>query len=142
MVSRRRVDEVGAFLGLLPPWGRDRGDVRGIALVGSWAYQRSRPDSDVDVVLLTDKPDRYANREDWLGSLGGVRLLKTERWGPITERRFALVSGLEIELGVGTPSWASVDPVDDGTRRVVNDGLRSIYDPDGLLAALERACLH
>ncbi len=68
--------------------------------------------------------------------LGGVGLVQTKSWGAITERRFALPSGLEVELGVGRPSWASVEPLDDGTLRVATDGLRAVYDPDGLLARL------
>ena len=59
--------------------------------------------------------------------------------GPITERRFALKSGQEVELGIGQPAWASVTPIDDGTRRVATDGMRAIYDPDGLLAKLQHA---
>lgn len=33
-------------------------------------------------------------------------------------------------------SWAATDPVDDGTRRVITDGHRVLYDPHGALAAL------
>jgi hypothetical protein len=30
-------------------------------------------------------------------------------------------------------------PLDDGTRRVVADGLQALYDPDGLLAELVKS---
>ena len=72
--------------------------------------------------------------------MGGVRLVKTAAWGVLTERRFAVESGLEVELGVGSPTWASVAPLDEGTRRVVCHGMRALYDPEGLLAALAAAC--
>ena len=62
------------------------------------------------------------------------------RLGTVTERRFALPSGLEVELGVAPPSWAATDPVDEGTRRVVADGVSVIYDPEGLLSGLLDAC--
>lgn len=107
-----------------------------IALVGSWAYDAPDADSDVDVVLLSSEPSRYVEREDWLEDIAAASLVRTQSWGAITERRFALLSGLELELGIGAPSWAAVDPVDAGTRQVVSDGIRVLYDRDGMLAAL------
>jgi uncharacterized protein len=94
----------------------------------------------VDLVLLSTEPFRYVDRDDWLGVLGPARLVRTRSWGAVTERRFALPGGLELEICVGTPSWASTDPVDAGTRRVVVDGMRVLHDPDGRLAALAAAC--
>ncbi|GAA2715191.1 hypothetical protein GCM10010429_36100 [Micromonospora olivasterospora] len=49
-------------------------------------------------------------------------------------------SGFEVELGVVPVSWADIDPVDPGTRRVVSDGHRVVHDPAGVLAALSAAC--
>ena len=43
-------------------------------------------------------------------------------------------------MGIASPSWASTDPVDEGTRRVVEDGMRIVYDPDRLLVRLADAC--
>jgi len=64
----------------------------------------------------------------------------TQAWGVVTERRFRLPGAREVELGVGSASWASVTPVDEGTRRVATDGLLALYDPDGLLEALLKHC--
>jgi predicted nucleotidyltransferase len=132
--------EVGAFLDLLPGWAQQRRDVRAVALVGSWARQAPRPESDVDVLLLTEEPSLYIEHEDWIKQLGGVALVTTRVWGVITERRFRLPGGREVELGVGSPSWASVIPVDEGTRRVLTDGLLALYDPGGLLEELLKNC--
>ena len=135
-----RADEVEALIQRFPRWAEQRSDVRALALVGSWAYGAPDMDSDVDVVLLTDAPGNYIEREDWLKELGGVRLVRTLPWGAITERRFTLPSGLEVEVGVGTPAWAAVDALDDGTRKVVSDGFRVLYDPDRLLTRLLAVC--
>lgn len=140
MATDDRAHEVEVTLRRLVEWAKQRADVRGLALVGSWAYGAPRAESDVDVVLLTNAPSDYTDGDNWLPEVGAVRLVRTASWGAITERRFALPSGLEIELGVGTPTWAAVDPVDAGTRRVVTDGIRVLYDPDGLLTALLVAC--
>ena len=61
-------------------------------------------------------------------------------WGLVTERRFVLPSGFEVELGVAPPTWAATDPVDGGTRRAVADGMSIVYDPEGWLARLVHAC--
>ena len=67
-------------------------------------------------------------------------LIRIRSWGPITEQRFATTSGLEVEIDIGCPAWASVMPVDPGTRRVVTDGARILHDPMRMLATLLRAC--
>jgi predicted nucleotidyltransferase len=139
VVSERRADEVESVLRHLTDWARRRSDVRALALVGSWARGAAHEGSDVDVVLLTDSPELYVDSVDWLRDVDGVRLVRTLAWGAVTERRFAIPSGLEIELDVGTPRWASVDPIDAGTRRVVADGMRVLHDPDGLLRRLVTA---
>ena len=113
-------------------WARGREDVAAVALVGSWARGTAREDSDVDLVVLTDTDD-----EGWIGELvPGAELVRRGNWGAIEERRVRLPSGLEVEIGIGRPSWASTDPLDDGTRRVVEAGFRPLHDPRGLLAAL------
>ncbi len=117
-------------------WVGGRADVVGLLLVGSYARDAARPDSDVDLVLLTTDRDAYLAEEE----LGLGELVRTRQWGVITERRFRTPSGLEVELGVGNPDWASVDPVDPGTRKVVTDGARILHDPGGALGALLKAC--
>lgn len=65
-----------------------------------------------------------------------AELIRTRRWGPLAERRVALPSGLEIEFGFVPPGWASVDPVDPGTARVVADGCSPVHDPLGAFTRL------
>jgi len=43
-----------------------------------------------------------------------------------------------IEYNFSTPSWAAI-PVDAGTRRVVNDGMKILFDPTGILDTLRNA---
>jgi predicted nucleotidyltransferase len=139
VTTQPRDSEVEAFLQRADAWARGRSDVRALALAGSWARRAARPDSDVDLVVVTDAPDRYVASDDWIGALG-AELVATEEWGAVTSRRLRLPSGLEVEVGFARPSWAATDPVDPGTRRVVTAGLRAIHDPDGLLVALTAAC--
>lgn len=87
--------------------------------------------SDVDLVVLSDSPESLQDAA-WFERLQpGARLIRSEAWGPVRERRFRLMSGLILELGVAPSSWADV-PLDEGTRRVLSDGHRVLYDT-GLL---------
>lgn len=121
-------------------WADQRPDISSVGIAGSWARDEARMDSDVDLILLTHNPAPYIEDEKWIAELGGLCIVKTEQWGPMTERRFILSSGLEVEAGIAPLTWAATSPVDDGTRRVVTDGFRILYDPDGLLARLIEAC--
>lgn len=132
--------EVGELTERARAWARARADIRALALVGSRARNAAGPDSDVDLILLTDAPETFTADDGWLAAFPGAQLVKTEAWGAVTERRVRLVSGLNIDFGVGRTSWAATDPVDAGTHRVVTDGMRILHDPDGLLARLAAAC--
>jgi hypothetical protein len=98
-------------------------------------------DSDVDLIVLTVDKDAYLTNVAWIGEAAGdqARSLRTGEWGPLTELRVVLPSGLEIEYGFAPTRWAGVAPLDTGTASVVTGGLRILHDPDGLLAALLRA---
>lgn len=139
MERHRRVAEVETLLRRITGWAQGRDDVRAVALVGSWARGVPRPESDVDVIVLTDVPERYTADDGWVAEVGGIRVVARRDCGAIAEHRFVLPSGLEVELGVGAPSWASAQPLDAGTQRVVADGMRILHDPDGHLAALRLA---
>ena len=137
MTSSGRTREVEALLEHTGAWAAERPDIAAVALVGSWARGAQGPGSDVDLVVLTSDPSAYTEREDWiLGLAPGAELARTEDWVAIVERRLRLPTGLEVEVGIGEPSWAAASPVDPGTLRVVRDGLRVLYDRDGLLAGL------
>jgi len=98
-----RCGEVDALLWVVTDWGSRRPDVAAVALVGSWARGTATLGSDVDVVLLTDTPDRYLNRADWIVDLGAESVVRSARWGVIVERRLRMPSGLELDVGVGRP---------------------------------------
>lgn len=122
-------------------WSSSHADARGLALVGSEARGDARPDSDVDLVLLTEEVRSYVESDDWISEmLGRITSVETCPRGTLTERRLTLPSGLEVEVGITRCSWASTSPVDPGTRQVVRGGISVLYDPDGLLVSLLDAC--
>ncbi|WP_424955735.1 nucleotidyltransferase domain-containing protein [Frigoribacterium endophyticum] len=107
-------------------------EIQAVALVGSYARGAERMASDVDLVLLAADPDALAASPWFVRLLPGAELVRSRRWGPVRERRYRLCSGLFVELGIAPVSWADL-PLDAGTRRVLSDGHRVLYD-EGLLS--------
>ncbi|AIA08561.1 nucleotidyltransferase domain-containing protein [Streptomyces noursei] len=139
-LSPERAAEIDEVIARLTRWARGREDIVGLLLVGSCARNAPRPDSDIDVVLLTTDEPRYLHDTAWAKELGLGELIRAQSWGAITERRYSTASGLEVEVGVGAPTWAKTDPVDPGTHRVVTDGARLLHDPAGILSNLLASC--
>jgi predicted nucleotidyltransferase len=137
--DRRR--EVADVLASAVDWAEAQADVAGVAVVGSWARDAARMTSDVDLVVLTDAPEKYLENDHWLAAFDAVDVVRRQQWGPyLTEVRLARPSGLEVEVGITALAWASTDPLDAGTRGVVADGMRILHDPQDTLAKLQKAC--
>jgi hypothetical protein len=115
------------------------------ARVAAWAPGRREilgagvADAGSRLILLVEDATAYTQRADWIHALGATRIVRTERLGPLTERRLALPSGAEVEVGIVEPAWASVVPLDLSTRQVVEGGFRILHDPHGLLRSLVAA---
>ncbi len=93
----------------------------------------------MDVVLVVRDPGRFFLSSDWVKSFGTVESFRDEDWGRLRSRRVYYVTGLEVEFGFTAADWASTDPVDPGTKRVVSGGLRCVYDPQTILRRLVTA---
>ncbi len=123
------------FLMNLRAWAELQEDIAGVLLVGSQARGQAREDSDVDVVLLAQAPTRYLEERSYLNRFGSVTRVEEEDWGRVTSLRVWYAEGLEVEFSWTDPDWAALPP-DPGTREVVSDGARIVFDRNGLLTAL------
>jgi predicted nucleotidyltransferase len=129
--------DLAEFLDDVVRWARSVEAVRAVALVGSWARGEAREDSDIDVIVLSRSPDALVEDTSWIGCAGLPSTVGIEDWGAIRSVRVHYELTFEVEYGVGPLEWAALSPVDEGTRRVVSDGLRVVYDPDQALARLD-----
>ena len=134
--------EVDRIIALITDWARQRPDISGLAMIGSWARGCARPDSDLDFVLLTDRQSEFQRDRDWPGAMAWDRAGFTlEGWedaayGAVWSRHFTLAPRAALELSFAAPSWASLDPIDPGTLRIVEQGCRILIDKNGALASL------
>jgi predicted nucleotidyltransferase len=133
------VASVDELLNWIADWGRSDSRITAVILVGSHARGAATPTSDVDLVILTDDPPRLLGEHEWARSLGSVRRWQDEDWGVVRSRRVWYADGLEVEFGFALPAWLA-EPLDEGTRNVVQRGFRVVYDPTGTVASrLHRA---
>lgn len=117
-------------------WSRRRRDIRAVALVGSYARMQANPASDVDLVIIANDPQKYLTQTEWLRDFGIVITQKVEDYGKLTSLRVWYESGLEIEYGFTTREWVK-SPLDKGTKRVIQDGMRVLFEKETLLSPYE-----
>lgn len=117
-------------------WARRRRDIRAAALVGSYARMQANPSSDVDLVIIANAPQKYLTQTDWLKNFGAVITSQVEEYGKVTSLRVWYENGLEIEYGFTTREWVA-EPLDTATKRVIEDGLRVLFEKETLLSPHE-----
>jgi hypothetical protein len=135
-------DRVEAILAEITDWAAKRGDPYAVALVGSWARGAAREDSDIDLMFLTPDPLWFRQNAHWLNELDWHRIGTTVAgwrdadYGIVWSRHARLADDTDVEFGFGPLAWASTDPIDPGTFRVIKGGCRILYDPKNLLRDL------
>ena len=111
------------FLARVKRWAEETAHVEVLLVVGSHARGTERPDSDLDLVLVTTKRDELVADQTFPETFGRVLRRQTEYYGACTSVRVWYEGGPEAEFGLVEPSWLAL-PLDEGTRRVLADGHR------------------
>ena len=122
-----------AFLTTIADWAQSDERVLAAALCGSHARGDAGPGSDIDVCIVASDPESLLSDRSWLELLGqGPRVAgPIEDYGLVQSLRVRY-GALEAELGIASEKWMDL-PIDSGTARVMNDGLRVLHDPEGRL---------
>jgi len=115
-----------------PRWAMQKPNVTGIFLVGSYARGDASPESDVDLVILTSRPDAFLSNTSWVGNFGSPSSVVTEDWGKVQSIRVHYVDGPEVEYGITTSDWAT-HPIPQSTQNVLADGMKLLFDRTGEL---------
>jgi predicted nucleotidyltransferase len=108
-------------------WAYKNNDLDSLLLVGSYARDKAHQDSDIDLVLIFNDPEKYVNNIDWIKEFGEIEKCKIEYWGRVTSIRTWYKNVIEVEFGITSVEWAEI-PVDSGTFRVVSGGLKILID--------------
>lgn len=121
-------------------WARARSDVMALALVGSHARGSAKPTSDVDFVIIAAHPQRYLDDTCWTATFGVAAGQALEDWGKVQSLRVWYAGGPEVEFGFTTSEWVAY-PMDAGTRRVIAEGIKILFDREAWLASAIRRSL-
>jgi predicted nucleotidyltransferase len=124
--------QVTSLLNDVTKWAESRPEILGVALVGSYARGEAKIDSDVDLVLLASAPKEFIDKSEWTKDFGVVKSYEVEDWGLVTSLRVYYQKDLEVEYGMTSSEWVS-EPIDEGTLRVIADGMKILFDRLGLL---------
>ena len=127
------LQQANAFIKHFTRWASTQTDIVAVALVGSHARNSAREDSDVDLVIITDDPQKYLIRTEWTKAFGVVAKQQIEEYGMLTSLRVWYESGLEIEYGFTARAWAQI-PLDEGTKKVIEDGMQVLFERMTLLS--------
>ncbi|MGD8402164.1 MAG: nucleotidyltransferase domain-containing protein [Anaerolineales bacterium] len=121
------------FLNKVTQWAATQEDIQALALVGSYARGAAKETSDVDLVLIAREPERYLHDLDWIGRFGSVEEQQIEDYGLLISVRVWYADGPEVEYGLTDERWTTV-PLDEGSRRVIADGMRVLFERGPILS--------
>ena len=119
--------EIETFLRRVSDWAFTRSDVLALAVAGSHARGTATSNSDLDLVLICKNTAQYLHNTDWTSRFGQVEQQKVEDYGLLTSLRVWYREGPEVEFGLTDERWAAL-PLDEGTRRVMEEGIRILFE--------------
>src|SRR5215217_4353988 len=93
------IEDIREFLNGFTHWASVQEDVQAVALVGSYARDEARDDSDIDFVILTSQPENYLEDLKWTEHFGAVEKYQVEDYGKLTSVRVWYQDGMEVEYG-------------------------------------------
>jgi len=119
-------------------WAASQTDILAVALVGSYARNEVTDTSDVDMVIIASKPETYLRDTRWAQYFGTINRQQFENYGKVTSLRVWYSDGQEVEYGFTDETWSAV-PLDEGTQKVISNGMRILSERGSVLSRLKRS---
>jgi predicted nucleotidyltransferase len=126
---------VSTFLLQLTEWASGQSEVGAVILVGSHARGDPKLESDVDLVIICYQPNQLLQKTEWVHTFGKPIRESIEDWGMVTSLRVWYANRLEVEFGITNAEWIK-EPLDSGTKTVLEGGFRILLDKTSNLTAL------
>lgn len=128
------MDKAKTLIKNFSDWANSQDNIQAVGLVGSYARDAEKEDSDIDLMIIVKDQDLYIADESWINKFGEVDKIVDEEWGQLKTKRVFYKDGPEVEFNFDKKSW--VNPKDSGTKRVVTDGMKILVDKEKLLENL------
>lgn len=130
---------IDQFLEQLAAFGAAESSIDAIVLVGSHANGDAKPDSDVDVVIITKTTEQLMDGFAWAYRFGRVTSSEEEDHGLVQSLRVFYDGGLEVEFGITSSDWIADDQLKE-TGSILKKGYRVIYDPQNVIEPFYARC--
>jgi predicted nucleotidyltransferase len=130
-------EQLLAFLSEFIQWAAGQPDILGVALVGSHARDEATDGSDMDLIIVASEPKSYLEDMRWAQRFGTIDRQQMEHYGKVTSLRVWYLGGREVEYGFTDETW-SAWPLDEGTRTVISDGMRILWERGDILSRLQK----
>lgn len=131
--------DAGRLIAAVTDWSQRDHRVLAAGLCGSYARGDARPDSDIDFCILTSDPASLLDDRSWIDDFGAeARVAEAVEDYNLVQSIRVCYGATEAEFGITHQAWAQ-EPIDPETARVINDGLRPLYDPE---KRLEKAIVY
>jgi predicted nucleotidyltransferase len=129
--------QVHQFLSEFSRWAASQPDILAVALLGSYARNEATSISDVDLVIIASEPETYLQDTRWAQYFGTISRQQFENYGKVISLRVWYSGGHEVEYGFTDETW-SVLPLDEGTKRVISDGMQILFERGSILSRLKK----
>ncbi|WP_164506819.1 aminoglycoside 6-adenylyltransferase [Lapidilactobacillus bayanensis] len=111
----------------LVDWGQHDEDIDSLIVVGSYARGTQKPESDLDLVLITNNKAKFFQQNDFVNQFGKATKVQTEFYGVVTSIRATYEDASEIEFSIADATWIE-KPLNPGTKRVLQGGFKVLVD--------------
>ncbi|MFJ5762546.1 nucleotidyltransferase domain-containing protein [Neobacillus sp. NPDC093182] len=132
MEIKKKVD---FFLENFKEWSEQETNIKGVAVVGSFARGDFHSNSDVDLTIISTNKDLTLESIKNDFNFGNIESSTLEEWGILTSLRIFYNNGLEVEYGVVTDQWVK-EPLDEGTKNVVKNGFKVVTEKEDIFFSI------
>ncbi|HLO11653.1 MAG TPA: nucleotidyltransferase domain-containing protein [Pseudoneobacillus sp.] len=116
-------------------WAEHQSQIKGVAIVGSFARGDFHCNSDVDFVIISTNKEAMIKLILSDFHYDAVHHFQLEEWGILTSLRIFYENGLEVEYGIVTNEWVA-EPLDEGTISVVDNGFLILLDKEPIFSSI------
>src|SRR6056297_1240216 len=114
---------------------------RAAAIIGSRASAEKTADdfSDLDILILSNEPDKHIDNTNWLSEIGEVHItfVETLPLGNSKERRVMFSDALDVDFAIVAASQAEAMFSSPEIISVFRKGFKILFDKDDLFSYLE-----
>lgn len=132
--KRQKVDQ---FLSEFNRWASSQPDILATALLGSYARNEATGASDVDLIIIAREPTTYLQDTRWAQHFGTISRQQIESYGTVTSLRVWYSGSHEVEYCFTDEKWSGL-PLDEGTNKVISDGMQILSERGAILSRLKR----